>query len=50
MIQMERNEVKAVPVVMMTHHARERGMRDAMNEIDQLEIIREPGLYIRVEQ
>ncbi len=49
-IQMERAAAKAVPLVMMTHQARERDMRGAMDEIDQLEVVREPGLYMRAEQ
>ena len=49
-IQMERAEAKAVPLVMMTHHARERDMHGAMNEIDRLKVVKEPGLYIRVKQ
>ena len=49
-IQMERDAVKAVPLVMMTHQARERDMRGAMDEIDRFEVVREPGLYIRVER
>ncbi len=49
-IQMERDAVKAVPVVMMTHNARERDMREAMETIDKIESVREPGLYIRAEQ
>lgn len=49
-IQMERDAVKAVPVVMMTHQASERDMRGAMDAIDQLTVVREPGLYMRAEQ
>jgi homoserine dehydrogenase len=49
-IQMERDVVKAVPVVMMTHHARERDMRAAVKEIDRNDVVRESCFYMRVEQ
>ena len=47
---MERDVGKAVPIVMMTHHARESNVRAAVAEIDGQDIVREPCLYMRVEQ
>jgi homoserine dehydrogenase len=49
MIQPERQIGGAVPIVMMTHEAREAGIRAALSEIDRLGIIREPSRFIRIE-
>jgi homoserine dehydrogenase len=49
-IQKERATSEAVPVVMMTHEARERDMRLALGEIDRLPDVRTPTTMIRVEQ
>ena len=43
----ERHE--AVPVVMMTHEARERDMRAALAAIDRLPVVAGPTTMIRVE-
>ena len=40
---------EAVPVVMMTHEARERDMRDALAAIDRLPDVALPTTMIRVE-
>ncbi len=49
MIQPERQVGGAVPIVLMTHEAREANVRSALDEIDQLEIIREQSRFIRIE-
>lgn len=48
MIQKGR-EKKAVPVVMMTHKAREKDMVKALKEINKLSSVAEKTVYIRVE-
>jgi homoserine dehydrogenase len=49
MIQKGRKKEKAVPVVMMTHEAREKDMRRALKEIDRLSIVSGRTMYLRVE-
>jgi homoserine dehydrogenase len=49
-IQKGRAAVEAVPVVMMTHDARERDMRQALAAIDRLPVVAGPTMMIRVEQ
>jgi len=49
MIQPERQEGGAVPIVLMTHEAREADIRTALAEIDQLEVVRENSRFIRIE-
>lgn len=49
-IQKERGPGEAVPVVMMTHEARERDIQLALSEIDQLEVILDRTNLIRVER
>jgi homoserine dehydrogenase len=49
MIQPERHAADAVPIVIMTHDARESNIDRALAEIDQLEIIQQPTRLIRVE-
>ncbi|MGH7319335.1 MAG: homoserine dehydrogenase [Candidatus Rokuibacteriota bacterium] len=48
-IQKERGEVSAVPVVMMTHEAQERDLHAALQEIDQLPVVAAPTVMLRVE-
>jgi homoserine dehydrogenase len=48
-IQKGRGGSAAVPVVMMTHEARERDMRAALAAIDRLEVVAMPTTMIRVE-
>lgn len=48
-IQKERATGEAVPVVMMTHEARERDMRTALAAIDRLPDVAAPTMMIRVE-
>ena len=38
-----------VPLILLTHQAAERNLRAALNEIDQLPCVRQPGVSIRVE-
>jgi len=49
MIQQGRKKEKAVPVVMMTHEAREKDMMRALKEIDRLSIVSSRTMYLRVE-
>jgi homoserine dehydrogenase len=48
-IQKGRGEPVAVPVVMMTHEAREHDMRAALDEIDRLPVVAAPTVMLRVE-
>jgi homoserine dehydrogenase len=48
-IQKGRGVSEAVPVVMMTHGARERNVRKALREIDQMDVILDKTILIRVE-
>lgn len=48
-IQKGRKEEGAVPVVMTTHKARERDVQEALQRIDQLDIVHEPTVFIRIE-
>lgn len=49
-IQKGREVSGAVPIVMLTHEAREADMRAALAEIDRLEIVRDKTVVIRVEE
>ena len=49
-IQKGRQEKGSVPVVMMTHEARERDVRLALAEIDKLPVVTAPTRLIRVEE
>lgn len=48
-LQQGRKEGQTVPVVIMTHQAREREVRLALHEIDAMPFISEPTTLIRVE-
>ncbi|MFA5182680.1 MAG: homoserine dehydrogenase [Syntrophales bacterium] len=48
-IQKGRKEEGAVPVVMTTHKARERDVQEALRRIDQLEIVHDHTVLIRIE-
>ena len=48
-IQKVRQHAKAVPVVMMTHEAKEGSMQKALKEINALRVIVDPTRMIRVE-
>jgi homoserine dehydrogenase len=49
MIQPERQVGGAVPIVIMTHEAREADIRRALAEIDNLAFVREKSRVIRIE-
>jgi len=48
-IQKGRRVAGAVPVVMMIHEARERNVRKALREIDEMDVILDKTMLIRVE-
>ncbi|MEW6409609.1 MAG: homoserine dehydrogenase [Nitrospirota bacterium] len=48
-LQKGRKEGEAVPVVMMTHEAKEQNMRAAIEELDRLPVVAEKTVFIRVE-
>jgi len=50
MLQQERREGEAVPVILMTHTARESRVQDAIAAIDALEVVHDRTLCIRVEE
>ncbi len=47
--QQGRDLVGAVPIVMITHEAKEAAVRKALAEIDQLEVIKDKTVLIRIE-
>lgn len=47
--QKERKAARIVPVVMMTHEAKESNMRDALHVIDRLRFVKQPTVAIRTE-
>lgn len=49
MIQPESHEVDSVPIVLLTHAAKEADVSSALEEIEQLNIISQPTCLIRVE-
>lgn len=48
-IQKGRQVEESVPIVMLTHEAREANVRKALDEIDRLEVVRAPTRLIRIE-
>ena len=48
-IQKDRKEGKAVPLVVLTHRAREKDVRTAIKEINKLQIVTDKTVVIRVE-
>jgi len=48
-MQKERHDVEAVPIVMMSHEAVERNMRAALEEIDRLPVVAGRTVMLRVE-
>ena len=48
-IQKGRKHTGAVPIVVTTHESREKNVRNALKEIDQLDIVREKTILIRIE-
>ena len=49
MVQTARSEQESVPIVIMTHEAREMDVRKALADIDSFDIIREKSNLIRIE-
>ncbi|AEH44500.1 homoserine dehydrogenase [Thermodesulfatator indicus DSM 15286] len=49
-IQKGREEKGPVPIVMLTHEAREASVRKALEEIDQLNIVIAPTKFLRIEK
>lgn len=49
-IQKERKKERAVPLVMMTHKAKERDIVTALKEINKLSVVSGKTVYIRVEE
>jgi homoserine dehydrogenase len=49
-IQKGREKGAAVPIVIRTHHAREREVRRALAAIDRLAVVRGPSTFIRIEE
>ncbi len=48
--QKERKKQKVVPVVMITHEVKEKDLRKALDNIDQLPIVKEKAVAIRMEE
>jgi len=48
--QKERKKAQVVPIVMITHHAKERDLRSALSLIDRLDVIKEKSVAIRIEE
>jgi len=48
-IQKGRRQEQSVPIVMMTHEAKEKNLRQAMSLIDELDIIKSKSIAIRIE-
>ena len=46
--QRRKNEGKEVPIFMVTHEALEKNIRNAVKEIDELDLVKENTLFIRV--
>lgn len=47
--QKERKKARVVPIVMMTHDAKEKALREALEEINRLAVVRGKTVAIRVE-
>ena len=48
--QKERKAENVVPIVMMTHEALERNMREALKEIDALDAVKKKSVRVRIEE
>ncbi|MFN3535543.1 MAG: ACT domain-containing protein [Desulfatiglandales bacterium] len=48
-IQKGRRLEGSVPIVMLTHEAQEKAVREAIEKIDQLDVVTDKTLIIRVE-
>ncbi|MBF8251373.1 MAG: hom, partial [Deltaproteobacteria bacterium] len=40
----------SVPIVMMTHEAKEKDVRKALDEIDSLPVVHDKTVFIRIEE
>lgn len=49
-VQEERAPKDNVPVVILTHHAKEQALREAINEIDKMDVVKKPTQVIRIEE
>lgn len=49
-VQKEKREAQVIPIVMLTHEAREKDMQDALKKIDRLPSIKRKSVLIRMEQ
>lgn len=49
-LQKERHEEKAVPLVIITHEAQEKNLRHALAEIDKLDVVMDSTKVIRIEE
>jgi len=47
--QKERKAARSVPVVMMSHEAKESNVRNALQEIDRLGMVKQPSIALRTE-
>jgi len=45
-----RNSTDSVPIIMLTHKAREKAIQDALKRISDLSVVKEYPLLIRVEK
>ncbi|MBU1853905.1 MAG: homoserine dehydrogenase [Candidatus Omnitrophica bacterium] len=48
-VQKERSKAHIVPIVMLTHEAREKDMQNALKKIDSLPVIKKKSVLIRLE-
>lgn len=48
--QKERKRQAVVPIVMVTHEAKEKNLRVALDKIDRLQVVREKSVAIRIEE
>ena len=48
-LQHGRHEEKAVPLVIITHEASEKSVRNALNKIDKLDVVMDSSKVIRIE-
>ncbi len=49
-IQKQESPERAVPILMLTHTAKEEFVQKAINQIDRLDVIKKPTVIIRVEE
>jgi homoserine dehydrogenase len=49
-IQKQDNPKKAVPIIMLTHKAKEKNVKKAIKEIDKLDVIKNSTITIRLEE